>query len=144
MRKAIGLSTVTLHVKEYKDDEDLTHIDIEQTATGGIKGTTELRILDNKPREHEDHIFGRLCGRSRWLKSVDEIEDSFQKEGWEDGTNEFVMSHVTNDENGWTAVQVWGFEVVNEERRYSRHIVVTKGKEVKKIRLLYDFLGKRA
>lgn len=45
-RKAIGLATITLDVKQYRDDEGVEHIDIVQTATGGIKGTTENRTLD--------------------------------------------------------------------------------------------------
>jgi len=43
-RKAIGLATLTLHTKQYEKD-GVTHIDIEQTATGGIKGTTEYVIF---------------------------------------------------------------------------------------------------
>jgi hypothetical protein len=44
MRKAIGLATVTLHTKQYEED-GVTHIDIDQTATGGIKGTTEYVVF---------------------------------------------------------------------------------------------------
>lgn len=45
-RRAISLATITLDIKQYRDDEGVEHIDIEQTATGGIKGTTENRTLD--------------------------------------------------------------------------------------------------
>lgn len=45
-RKAIQLATVTLDINQYRDDNGVEHIDIEQTATGGIKGTTENRTLD--------------------------------------------------------------------------------------------------
>lgn len=40
------MATITLAVKQYRDDDGVEHIDIEQTATGGIKGTTENRTLD--------------------------------------------------------------------------------------------------
>lgn len=46
VRKAISIATITLDVKQYRDDEGVEHIDIEQTATGGVKGTTENRTLD--------------------------------------------------------------------------------------------------
>jgi hypothetical protein len=50
------LATVTLSFKEYVDDKKVTHIDLDQTATGGIQGTTELRIPDWSETSHEDHI----------------------------------------------------------------------------------------
>ena len=64
MRKAISLATVYLDVKEYVDDKGETHIDIDQTATGGIKGTSEKRVLDWKIPEntHKDGIFGEVEG----------------------------------------------------------------------------------
>jgi hypothetical protein len=34
------------------------HIDIAQTLTGGIKGTTELRTLDWQERQHSDESHG--------------------------------------------------------------------------------------
>ncbi|TVY86381.1 hypothetical protein LAWI1_G006531 [Lachnellula willkommii] len=76
-RKAIGLATVTLHTKQYTGDDSTTHIDISQT--------TENRVLNWQEREHEDHIFGHLKGRSRWLSSSDydsEITDPFLKAEW--------------------------------------------------------------
>ena len=35
-RTAIAAATLTLHVKHYKDDQEVEQIDIEQTLTGGI------------------------------------------------------------------------------------------------------------
>jgi len=149
-RKAISLATVTLHTKQYTGEDGVTHIDIEQTATGGIKGTTELRILDWAERAHEDHIFGSLKGKTRWL-NMDTIEDPFQKDGWLMGDEEkagpngelFIESFVVNEERGWTADQIWGFAIVDGQRYYTRRIVVTKGKEVLKIRLVYNWQGKK-
>lgn len=66
-RKAIGLATLTLHVKQYTDETNTPHIDISQTITGGIPGTTELRALSWEPKEHTDHIFGTVNGRSRYV-----------------------------------------------------------------------------
>ncbi|RHZ68484.1 uncharacterized protein CDV56_108303 [Aspergillus thermomutatus] len=69
-RKAISYATVTLIVKEYPDSEDakLVHIDIDQVLTGGLKGTSEKRQTDWLEREHNDHIFGKIMGRSRLLR----------------------------------------------------------------------------
>ncbi|TVY14540.1 hypothetical protein LARI1_G006890 [Lachnellula arida] len=152
-RKAIGLATVTLHTKQYTGDDSTTHIDISQTVTGGIQGTTENRVLNWQEREHEDHIFGHLKGRSRWLSSSDydsEITDPFLKAEWLDVDSEkggpsgeiHIESSVVNEEKGWTAQQVWGFAVVDGQRYYVRRVLVTKGKDVLRVRLVYNWQGK--
>ncbi len=66
--------------------------------TGGIKGTEELRSLDWTWRDHEDGIFGKLKGRTRWVKLVDlaagdgtvESDLEFLKRGWEGELTEYV------------------------------------------------------
>lgn len=148
-RKAIGLATITLHIKQYVDESGLSHIDIEQVATGGIKGTSEHRLLDWTAREHEDHIFGKLQGKNRWV-SLDDIEDDFLKEGWLTGDEEkggpagelLVESLADQLDKKWTANQIWGFAVIDGERRYTRHVKVTKGDKVLKINMVYDWQGK--
>ena len=143
-RKAISLATITLHSKQYTDDKGVVHIDIEQTATGGIKGTTELRQLDWQEREHEDHIFGKLKGQTRWC-TLDMIDDSFLKEGWLESEEEaggpngekHVQSYVEADK-GWTGNQIWGFAIIDGKRYYTRRVVIAKGKEVLKVRLVYN------
>jgi len=106
MRKAIGYATITLTIHEYTTDS-ITHIDISQTATGGVKGTTEKRTLDWTVRGHTDGIFGEVRGKSRWVKLADlaEGEDKkFLSEGWEEG--EHVQSWAESVGGGWVADQV--------------------------------------
>lgn len=141
-RRAIGIATVTLRLKQYIDDQGITHIDIDQLVTGGFKGTTELRTLNWTEVDHTDHLFGQVRGKSRWIKLAD-VKDEFMKTGWAAEMNgtEAVQSYVESV-NGWTADQLWGFEVIAGERRYVRHIVVVKGKERKAIKLVYDLVKK--
>ena len=106
LRKAISFATVTLTVKQYVDKDGLTHIDIQQVATGGISGTTENRTLDWTWRDHKDGIFGQVKGKSRWVKLEDVDDDEFLKTGYDDMEGEHIQSYVENDENGWTADQV--------------------------------------
>ncbi|KAK3178900.1 hypothetical protein OEA41_001037 [Lepraria neglecta] len=111
LRKAISFATVTLTVKQYVDKDGLTHIDIQQVATGGVQGTTENRTLDWTWRDHKDGIFGNVKGKSRWVKLVDVDDDDFLKIGYDDMEGEHVQAYAENDENGWTANQVsFGFE----------------------------------
>lgn len=104
MRRAIALATITLTVKEYTAD-GLTHIDIEQVATGGIT-STENRTLDWEFRDHTDKIFGAVRGKSRWVKLADVDDDKFLKEGFDDMEGEHVQSFVESKDGGWTADQV--------------------------------------
>ena len=104
------MSTITLTVTQYIDDNKITHIDIAQVATGGISGTTEKRTLDWEIREHKDGIFGVCKGKSRWMKlgDLDEGPDKeWLSKGWldEDG-GEHVQAWVENEGNGWKAEQV--------------------------------------
>jgi hypothetical protein len=156
VRKAVGFATVSLSVKQYvgppsppsTSEEEVTHVDIEQTATAGLKGSTENRCLDFVFRDHTDWMFGHVKGQSKWMGPED-IADEFLKHGWEEGDAEktgpggktHLYSHVESQDSNWTATQIWGFQLVAGERRYCRNILVKKEDERVTIRLVYDFVG---
>ncbi|CAH0001095.1 unnamed protein product [Clonostachys byssicola] len=151
-RKGIGLASVTLDVNEYEAapkppnaaTEIFTHIDIEQTAAG-LSSTHERRCVDDTWREHEDWLFGKVKGRTRWV-ALAEVDDEFLKTGWEeekvgeDGKN-LILSEVESVGNGWTATQIWGFQKIDGERRYVRHVVVKKEDKTEVVKLVYDYTG---
>lgn len=147
-RKAIGLATVTLSIKQYKDESGVDHIDIDQTATGGIKGTSEVRTLDWTDRSHDDHIFGSLVAKSRWLPNSGaewDALDDFLKQDWLEekvGPNGecFVQNSAVNESVGWFATQIWGFALINGVRYYTRRVVISKKdlSETLKVRLVYE------
>jgi hypothetical protein len=153
-RKIILLATVTLSIKEYLDDNYITHIDLEQTATGGIQGTTELRILDWSENSHVDHIFGTLKSQNRWVSNLKTVQSGkggplhpYLTEGWfveKVGPNKesFLQNWVVNEENGWTVEQIWGFTKIKGKRYKTRKIVVTKGEKVLPLTLVYGWKGK--
>ena len=108
-RKLVGLATVTLSISQYKSEDSLTHIDIEVTATGGIKGTTEHRTLDWEVRGHKDQMFGEVKGQSRWIKLAeleDDTGDGFLKKAWLDEGEQYIQSSVTRVDGAWTSNQV--------------------------------------
>ncbi|KAF3016152.1 hypothetical protein E8E14_008718 [Neopestalotiopsis sp. 37M] len=156
-RKAIGFSTVTLDVKQYTDEATgVPHVDIEQTATGGLKGTSEKRTVDGTAREHSDWLFGKVKARSFFVTHEDlpgkireELGgDDFLAGDWivADGekTGPGGALHLVNyveAEAGWTAAQVWGFQTIGGERRYARNIVIKKGDKKVELRLVYDFVS---
>jgi hypothetical protein len=62
-----------MKISEYTDVDPTTsksvvRIDITQTLTGGLAGTTEKRILSWTDREHKDYIFGHVVGRGRLFR----------------------------------------------------------------------------
>lgn len=56
-----------------------------------------------------------------------------------------VETYVESDSNGWVGSQVWGFATLTiggkEERRHVRRVVVKKGKSVKRIVLVFDWVA---
>lgn len=121
------------------------HVDIEQTTTGGLQGTSELRTLNWEEHEHEDYIFGKVRGKTRFVGN-DGIADAYLTEGWLEGEEEkggpagefHIESDVVADA-GWNANMIWGFAEIDGERRYTRRIVIKKGEQVLKVRLVYDY-----
>ncbi|KAK4464142.1 hypothetical protein QBC42DRAFT_263987 [Cladorrhinum samala] len=156
-RKMVSLATVTLEIKQFTAPPSppaepsatpVTHVEIEQTGTGGMKGTTEKRCADNEFRDHSDWLFGHVKGQSRWIRTED-ISDEFLKSGWLEGEEEktgpngesHFLSHVESYDAGWTATQVWGFKTDKEgKRRYARNVVIAKGAERVELQLWYDYI----
>ncbi|KAH9009553.1 hypothetical protein EDB83DRAFT_2512990 [Lactarius deliciosus] len=145
MRSAIALATVTLYVKHYKDESGVEHIEIDQRLTGGVPGTVENRTLDWTPREHDDHLFGAVIGKSRRVM-LDVLDNEFLRKGWLQDTeqhgaiNAYAQSDTPKSGKTWIAEQIWGFELVGDERRYVRHLdFLGPEKEHIQARLVYDF-----
>lgn len=125
----------------------------------GLSTTKEDRTLDWQDRDHEDKIFGKCRGKSRLFKKGEfqmegpgSPEDAvfLQAEKLKDGTTDsrfvddvHVQSIVKNIGGGdWTAEQIWGFEEINGERRYTRRLIVWNGQgKEEKCRLVYDYKG---
>ncbi|KAG2350187.1 hypothetical protein BDR05DRAFT_954290 [Suillus weaverae] len=148
-RRAISMFTLTLVVKHYTDEGGFEHVDIEQTLSGGISGTNEYRTLDWEERGQSDDVFGAVIGQSKRVK-VEEVEDEFLKSGWtEDAVEDGLILAVARSDTPksgmiWRAEQTWGFEVLNGERRYARHVKFTSSdKQDGPIfkHLYYDYAG---
>ncbi|KAI4157386.1 MAG: hypothetical protein LQ342_008313 [Letrouitia transgressa] len=154
IRKIVSMATVTMHVIEFADENGTTNITIEQTATGGIKGETEVRKLDWSEVPHSSGVFGEMNNRSRWTGIGSSAESGgggplhpWLTEGWleektaEDG-KEHIQNWVVNERSGWTAEQVWGFAEVNGERHHVRKFMVKKDEEEAKARMVYVWKGR--
>jgi len=146
VRKAIGIATLTLYIKHFKEDDILEHIDIGQKLTGGIPAPPENIILDWTTRMNDDGVFGPVTGRTRRTK-VDVLDSDFLKKNWTLDTLEHgvVQSYDESDtpksKTTWIANQTWGIEEIDGERRYTRHVKFTgpKGQDIE-CRMVYDYL----
>ncbi|KAG0704332.1 hypothetical protein DFH29DRAFT_911868 [Suillus ampliporus] len=148
-RRAISMFTLTLVIKHYTDEAGLEHIDIAQTLSGGLPGTSEQRILDWEERSQGDDVFGAVIGQSKRVK-FEEVEDEFLKSGWTedtvgDGTLlAIAWSDTPKSGMEWRAEQTWGFEMLDGERRHARHVKFTssdkKDGPIFK-HLYYDYVG---
>lgn len=102
----------------------------------------ESLTLDGKVREAQDAIFGsiRVCGS--WIP-VDYIQEASLGDikSWGKSTQHTyaINESVENPTAGWIARTVWGFEDIGGQRYHTRRVMVTKGAETKKARLVYDF-----
>ncbi|KAI4848546.1 hypothetical protein E4T45_06291, partial [Aureobasidium sp. EXF-8846] len=112
VRQAVKFSNVTLIVKQFVDENGLTHVDNEQITTGNVRNLEE-RIVDYQWREKNDRIFGKVNGRSRYVK-LDEVETEYLKQGWDEqfltqGDNEVIQVFVNSlgKKPNWSAEQVW-------------------------------------
>ncbi|KAJ5217194.1 hypothetical protein N7468_010202 [Penicillium chermesinum] len=67
---------------------------------------------------------------------IDAVGDEFGE-----GEGLFLQNFVDNEESKWTAEQIWGFEIINGERRHTRRVAVTKNGKVEIARLVYSYEG---
>ncbi|VUC24114.1 unnamed protein product [Clonostachys rosea] len=157
-QKLIGAATITLQIAQYslpaqalhggEADKNVVHINIEQNLTKNLKGTIEQRCVDDEWHEHSDWLFGKVRGKVKWA-SYEDLGDGFLESGWLENEIEAVgacghshiLCRVESLERGWVANEVWGFQMIDHERRYVRKVIVTNGGNVSKTRMVYDWVG---
>ncbi|ROV90542.1 hypothetical protein VSDG_07461 [Cytospora chrysosperma] len=138
-RKAIGAASLTLTLKQYVDEAGKTHLDMEGKPSAG-PAQLEQRTLDWDVESEVNHpLFGKGKARAKWVKK-EEVTDEYLAKGWEDGSDELIMMQTTLDA-GSISTLVHGFELVDGNRHYVRHVVVIKGSETAKVRMVYDYVG---
>ena len=139
VRQAVQYSTITITLKQYTDSTG-QHLDQEQVSTGGIRNF-EDRLMDWAWTEKYNRIWGKVHGKSRYTR-LDQVEDEWMRQGWskECVEGQVVEGYVESATDSWSARQVWGFAVVEGERRHVRRVLAKKpGQEDQRIRLVYDW-----
>ncbi|KAJ8060981.1 hypothetical protein OCU04_010060 [Sclerotinia nivalis] len=144
IRRGISFAEVTLHTTQTQDENGLATLTMERVASMGLAGTTEIRQLNWDTKEHKDHVWGNTRIRSRYIPTADVEEgEEFLTLGWleETALGDCIQDKTESAAGSWSSVAVWGFELIKEERRLARHILVRKGYEIAMAKLVYDYIG---
>lgn len=124
---------------------------IVSIAIAGLSEEKEVRVLDGREKFHSSALFGTSSAQSRMIslstatghdgKPFDPllIQD-FVNEG-ESGEENLLYDLIIHQTNGWVMEQIWGFGMVNNERRLIRTLGIKKGDKVAYTRAIYDWMG---
>lgn len=139
-RKVLNIGTITMTIKQVVNDQGVTLLTIDSKSGAGLPGSTENRILNNETRSKKHPIFGNVAGRTRWAE-LNDLPSPWLAEGWETGTTRLVLMTTEHVDIEAVTYQAGGIALVDNERRYVRHVEVQKGEEKLKARIVYDYLG---
>lgn len=143
-RKVMATSAITMSIEQSKDNEGVTHLSIHSKPNSGLPGSTETRVLNNEPRELKHPIFGMIRGRTKWVSKAD-LPSDWLRENLEGQSSEgFILMTTEHLDTNATTYQANGFEVINGDNRYVRHVQVngaSEADEQARVKLVYDYLG---
>lgn len=144
--KAVSFATITGKLSQTKDAEDVTCIKIAQTATGGIKGETEIYRIDGKDYSHSSGVFGTQVVNTSWIHLKSEKAHGLEgwlREDWLEGDDNAspgnIHVSVKHDKAGWAVQQVWGFAMVEGKRYFVKRFLVQRGSRGAKVRMVYEW-----
>ena len=147
LRKAFKLATATFHIMQDTDSDGVERLTIDTVATGGIKGTREVRQLDGQWHANKDYVYG-MCRHLNLRTKLSDLSDSdeddlFLKSGWSQDVlddNEIIMEKV-DAEAGWKARGTWGFGKIRGERKHVRRYVFRRDEQVLRKLQVFDYAG---
>jgi len=112
LRKAVGVATITFIITQDQTAEGVDRLTIDQRGTGGLKGVTEVRVLDKNPSKSSDYVFGELENSNYWVKTA-ELTDNFlrddlEKNRWEQDIQDgdAIKIDTVSPKKGWKSEQV--------------------------------------
>ncbi|KAI4682118.1 uncharacterized protein J4E88_005006 [Alternaria novae-zelandiae] len=155
IRKVISLATLTMKIAHSVDESGVPTVIFTQAASVAIAGLSEeieTRWLDGREQLHSSSLFGTSSARTRMIcfdtatgydgKPLDAVlTKDFLREGKE-GEEEFLFDLVVHQTRGWVMEQIWGFGMLNGERRLLRKMGLKKGGEAVYVTAWYDWKGR--
>ncbi|KAK8150314.1 hypothetical protein G3M48_002884 [Beauveria asiatica] len=140
-RKVLVKSGAELWIT-HTTDNGVDHLVIHGKSTNGLPDSTEDRIVNGSWKDLNFPIFGKIRGSTRWVKTGDLSSAWLAKDMLLDDDGVILMETIQTETDTVTK-QANGFKMVKGERRYVRHVEVTKKNSSKPIHvtLVYDYLG---
>jgi len=154
IRKLVSIVTLSLKVAHGTDDESgtktLVFTQAASVAIAGLSEEKEIRYLDGRETFHSSALFGTSSARSRLVNlstatgnDGKPLDPKMTRDLLPEGDSN-LLDLIVHQTKGWVMEQLWGFSVVNDERRLTRKMKITKGKEVAYITAYYDWKGKES
>ncbi|KAK4157707.1 hypothetical protein C8A00DRAFT_29391 [Chaetomidium leptoderma] len=144
-RKVINIADIELQYARMpqEDASAATTLSFKQTIRPGGFDSKNDYIVDGEKRSATVPIFGPVNMHCRFA-GHGEVPTEFTL------GSELVVSEddhaalvevLNSDINGWTATTLWGFEMVNGERRFCKYNTTIKGEKRATAKMVYDYLG---
>lgn len=114
-RKAMGAASITVTITHSKNNAGVDTLSLVQVVSGGDPAEPEEKTLDWEEKTKEIKLFGGPCVTRSKRVSLDEVQESYLKEGWSADTLEHgcILVHLAYEgKHGWKTEQVRDREVI--------------------------------
>lgn len=155
MRKLVSITTLTLKAGQGVDENGEKTLLFTQAASVAIAGLSEekeTRFLDGRETFHSSALFGTSSAKSRMVNlstatghDGKPLDPSLTRDLLQEGDpseDNILYDLIVHQTRGWVMEQLWGFGIINDERRLMRKMVISKGDETAYITAWYDWTGK--
>lgn len=117
-----------------------TTLHIKQTVhPGGFDSEGDYPV-DGKPHDYSLPIFGDVMMQLRYMDIADVRDEALREKLSEASPVKMVIDEIAqNSTKGWQAQVMWGFEMIDGKRYFTRNVTTTKDKVKVGARIVYDF-----
>ncbi|KIK70834.1 hypothetical protein GYMLUDRAFT_32907 [Collybiopsis luxurians FD-317 M1] len=143
-RKAMSTITITITIKHYENSNGVESLSLVQSIPGVDAEEPEEKVLNWVEQIKDTKMFGPCVTKARRVR-IEELEDTYLKDGWDAETLEHgcILVHLApQGKAGWSMIQTWGMETINGEKHHVRRISLTAKGETLQNRIVYDYVAK--
>lgn len=132
-----------MHLPRTEDAPDTTRFSFKQTVRPGGFDTRNEYVIDGAKHTDTVPIFGEITMHASYVPPggvTPEQTLEYEIESVDD-QHAAIVEVVHSDNMGWTATTIWGFEMIDGERRFCKYNTTEKAEEIAKARMVLDYLG---
>ncbi|KAJ5084945.1 hypothetical protein NUU61_009524 [Penicillium alfredii] len=113
---------------------------IKQTVHPGGFDSIGSYPVDGKPHDFSLPIFGDVSMQLRYVNADEVPDETLAQRLGEGSPSKTVIDEVAhNTSKGWQGRVMWGFEIVDGKRYFTRNVTTTKAGATVIARMVYDF-----